>query len=562
MTENVVSASGALVDTLDSETKEQERKFLAQSDEDTLRVGASSDDDDDTEEPPAKAAKAVRNATSSPALPRTLVLGRARTESSLQAVAKQLDPEVDTPAPSRPARGRGRGGSRVMRGRSAPQIGARGPPPAVLKGDLSDIKPPERVGEPMYEYTKHMDSVERGMQNRRVPLSRESSILDLTEEERGELGDEGEGKTAWPSLGDKRDQSAAGEYLEVIQQDSATFARVIAQMERANMSKLCREVDALLQDFLIHVCNLADRDVFLNYKELQNGIHEVIGAMARDVVSGPVPRPHSETSSKFMRPTGSRVGVGEQINMSLLEFLRKVPDRLLQSRVLPLHTVAKRLGADSALHAELGAAPDVIYRYMIFHTVTDENPHNLAAVLMAELCRLIASADADDPSLRFRVTIGTVIFYGALRVIDIAEEQIKNCPAQRAGVTNDYPSAAIRTGIVKQLCSISSGQMRVVCDRAIEELIRAARKNAVSAASASSSSAPVVAAQIGHQRSVLSDDERDAILARKAAAELGTQPDPSVERDSITAVAYLREDGSAAMAEKEKDGGWGGCAIS
>ena len=460
-------------------------------------------------------------------------------ESSQNPIDRQSSPDHDSPAPARARayHGRGRGGfgstqirnSRIQR---APT------------GDLSDIVSTKTVGTPIYDNVVFQDTVERGMHRRRAPLTRETSLLNLEdEEEKEEQGgaaalDSSPG-SAWPKLDAKNGGvTSADEFLLVIQQAAEAFAKQMVQCQRVGLSKLCREVDALLHDFLIHVCYLGDQGAFVNYHELQTGIHEVIGDMANALATGAAPAPRVECSAKFMRPASQRAQVGEQIQMPLLEFLRKVPDRFLASKVRPLNTVAKRLG--SVANEVRGNQPEYIYEYLVYNTATDGVPHNLSAVLVAEFCRLISKSGKDGSDLRFRVTIGTIIFYSMLRVIDIAEEQIATHPAMRNGVSKDYLSAAVEAGIVKMLGLLCSGKMRDICAEAISELLQANP-----AASVASSSSTIVTATIGHQRSVgpvLSEEEIRGILARKEAVERGQA------NGGMDIVEYARTNGKGFVA--------------
>lgn len=452
-------------------------------------------------------------------------------ESSMIMVERQTSPTRDSPALVKAPRG-GRNGGReaTMAGGSRVR--------RMPTGDLSDIVSEKMVGMPMYDNVRFQDTVERGMNRRRGPLSRETSILNLADDE-----EDGKGQaralasspgSAWPKLTAKEGTvTSADEFLLVIQQAAEAFARQMVQCQRVGLSKLCREVDALLHDFLIHVCNLGDKGAFVNYHELQTGIHEVIGDMANDLAVGVAPPPRSECSAKFMRPASQRTQVGEHIQMPVLEFLRKVPDRFLASKVLPLNTVAKRLG--SVASEVRGDQPEHIYEYMVHNTATDGVPHNLSAVMVAELCRLISKSGEDGPDLRFRVTIGTIIFYSMLRVIDIAEEQISTQPSMRNDVSKDYLSAVVQTGIVKTLGSLCSGKMRDICTEAIGELLKANP-----ASGAASSSSTIVTATIGHQRSAVqavSDKDIQRILERKEAVERGEAS------SGIDAVEYARADG-------------------
>lgn len=474
----------------------------------------------------------------------------APPESSLIPVQRQPSPTQDVPVAPKTARGRGRGNSQ-----------ANSKTARVPTGDLRDIENKTRVGDVMYDNTAYEDTIERRMRSRRAPLSRETSFLITEGEDEEHSASLSDANSAWPSMNEQNGGTVNGrDFLLIIQQGAKAFSMQMVQCNRRGLSKLCYEIDALLHDFLIHVCNLGDMGAFMNYHELQTGIHEVIGDMANNLTGevASVPR-----SSKFARPSECE-NVGKRIQMPLLEFLRKVPDRFLLCKVRPLNTVAKRLGnvAGQVLNEQNEKyQPGYIYEYMIHKTAMEDVPHNITAVLIAELCRLISKNGDNDPDLRFRVTIGTVIFYSVMRIIDISEEQKFTEPGVRNLPHRDYLSAVVETGIVKALCSLCNGKMRELCTEAISELFKA-----VSPVISASSSNNVITAKIGRQQSI-SNEEVDAILERKKAAERGETSGSQIggtHSNSPGSSASLDESQSAATSSSNSDSkeSKGGCSIS
>ena len=550
---------------------------------DECTIAMTSEEEEEEEEYNDEATDAHRRAPSrgsSPALPRELPpQGRpaaaatrirhpiAGVETSLVAIPRQFDASHDVPAARRPRRG----GSAV--GTLEQEKAASTP---ALRGDLSDIEPPKRVGKPESDSLAMQDSITIGMKARRQPLDRVSSILNLPRDGQ----EDNYPTTAWPKRApiedgaiDAAKSKSANNNLRVIQQASQSSVRVFNELGYHGMSVLCGELDALLHDFLVHVCELADNDVFHNFLELQNGIHEVVTAMAKDVMNGETLHTAASIGDHFARPGKANESIAARVVMDMLKFLHHVPGRLLKSSVVALHTQQERFGFQTPKEAsEYLGRPGEIYKYIVFHAATSESPQNLATAQMGEICRLITTTEHPiTQNTRFRATIATVIMYSVLRVIDIAEEQKAVNPHSRAAVTDNYLNAIVATGIVKSLSHLISGQMCEYCNNAIDELNMARQKAGMAdAASAASSSlttphAPIVNVRPGVVRpssSTLSQAEMDQILMAKSQAELRLgyarqepQPADQIGTDSVTVTAYLRgEEQDAVPEDKEPVG--------
>lgn len=431
-------------------------------------------------------------------------------ESSLIVIEKQPS-ALDTPSQVKAPRGqngRGRGGAHVVSSS-----------PRTPTGDLRDIPARTKVGNVMYDNANLQDSVEQGKTNRRKPLGRETSILNANSTVEHNADASSSSCSRWPKFDTQKNTIEAEQYLLVIQQVAEGFCKQAEQYGKRGIGQLCRELFAVLHDFLIHVCDVGDKNAFLNYNELQTGIQTLIGELVNDLTQKPASTRISDVSPKFTRTTEHPSGVGEKVVVSVLEFLKKVPDRFLASTVNPLNTVWRRSGELSKVvnTTSEDPQPQFIYEYLIFHITNDNQPHRVAAVAVADLCRLISKCGEDGPELRFRVTIGTILLYSMLRIIDIAEEQKITKTSIKCQVVDDYTKIIVETYIMRTLCSLCYGTMRDVCSNAIKEII--GEQQIVRSSSASST---IVNAQIGKDippAEAIGNEKINEILQRKRIVE-------------------------------------------